>query len=86
MKPYTVADTAASLAQNRGVEIMASSFEEARDKAEVMGVPCRADNRDFALSYEGLYSITDGIETRDLECEYAAEAEIHLGEEGPELL
>ncbi len=87
MRIFTVADSPEGLAQNRGVEIMASSFEEARDKAEALRVPARQDKSFLALSDEGFYTITDGNETRDIECEFVTESLVDIeGEEGPELL
>ena len=82
MKSYTVADSEESIRRNLGVEIMASSFDEARDKAEMMNVPCRIVHplesvaKDIGDSY---YTITDGTDIRDLECEYMAEARISIG-------
>jgi hypothetical protein len=75
MKLYTVADSPESLAQNRGTEIIASGFEEARDKAESLGLPCKHR----IGSSEGLYTITDGAETREMECESGAETELEGG-------
>ena len=86
MRTYTVADTEGNIIRGNGVEIMASSFEEARDKAESLGVNAAKHVTDGVASL--VYSISDGSEIRSMECDcdtdYNDRSE--LGEEGPELL
>lgn len=64
MKTYTVAATEALL-KTAGVEIMASGWEEARDKAEVMGVP----GHPTGIPGETTYAIECGGEIRVMECD-----------------
>lgn len=89
MKLYTVAATEHDL-RHGGTEIMASSFDEARDKAEALGVPCHVrkcfTSRGDAYG-EGFYAVSDGAEVCEMGCEYIFETIVDaIGEEVPELL
>lgn len=84
MKTFTVADSEHTLARHHGTEIMASGFEEARDKAEALGVPCRKLNRHG----DGAYAISDGREVREMECGFVVPVDIEFlsGESLPSTL
>lgn len=84
MRTYTVADTDGNIIRGNGVEIMASSFEEARDKAESIGVQSSRFADAGEISF--VYAISDGSEIRHLECETITEAFISIGADGQELL
>lgn len=88
MKTFWVADSSESLRRNGAVEIMASGFEEARDKAEALGVPCRVEGfstPDGTSTFGGsFYTISDGNEEREMECEDVWPATIEgLSDEEP---
>lgn len=81
MSIYTVAATEAQLKTN-GVEIVASSWEEARDKAEALEVP----GEPTGTPGEATYAIQCGDEIRVMECDEPHTVLVSLGVEQEEIL